>query len=63
MQMFSNHGRSLSRFLAVLLVVRRDLAAVAQTKQTLGVRKSAAQNKSRSSGGTSRSNSSSNRKR
>lgn len=47
----------------VVLVVRRDLAAVAQTKQVLEIQKSAAQKKSRSSGGTSRSNSSSNRKR
>ncbi|MDE0734919.1 MAG: hypothetical protein OSB47_03795, partial [Pirellulaceae bacterium] len=47
----------------VVLVVRRDLIAVAQTKKTLEVQKSAAQKKSRSSGGTSRGNTSSNRKR
>jgi|GEM_PF-2686358 hypothetical protein len=47
----------------VVLVARRDLAAVAQTKKTLEAQKAVAQKKARSTGGSSRSNGSSNRKR
>ena len=47
----------------VVLVARRDLAAVAQTKKTLEVQKAVAQKKARSTGGSSRNNGSSSRKR
>ena len=47
----------------VVLVTRRDVAAVAQTKKTLEAQKAVAQKAARTTGGTSRNNGSSNRKR
>ena len=47
----------------VVLVTRRDVVAVAQTKKTLEAQKAVAQKAARTTGGTSRNNGSSNRKR